>query len=109
MTVIKFHELFDYDKSPQRGKHNYYDSKVVELEFDVEGIKHYVKCIIDMHYSRWVHPETAWCPKEDESNIISFKVETIKGTKIVKGDEVILTEKELRKLQTRIEEEIIFE
>ena len=109
MTIIKFNELFDYDESPQRGKHNYYDSKVVELEFDVEEIKHHIECHVDVHYSRWIYPETSWCPKEDESNLISFKIETIKGTKIVKETEVGLTERDLRKLEERIKKEIIFE
>jgi hypothetical protein len=109
MITIKFNELLDFDQSPKRGRHDYYDSKVVEMEFEVDGIQHFIKAHIDIHYSRWIHPETSWCPKEDECDLVQYKAEAIKGSKIVKGDVVLLSDKELRKLLPRIEDEIIFE
>lgn len=109
--VIKFNELIDYDQFPQNGKHNYSDSQIVDLEFEVDGISYFIKTHIDVNYSRWIHPETSWCPREDECDLISCKITSIKGTKYHNETETetVLNDRELRKLQFNIENKIIFE
>lgn len=106
---IKFNELLDYDQFPQKGKHPYYSSKVVELEFVKDEVKYFVKCHVDFKYQRWHYPETHWGPKEDECEIESYDVETINGFKLHHEVLVPLSDKELRRLHEHIKTEITFE
>ena len=106
---IRFNELLYYEKHPPTGKSIFNDSTVLDLELVKEEITYHVKCHIILEYTRWFYPETFWGPKEDECEIKHFIIETIKGHKYVKEQEIKLTEKELRKLQSQIESELIFE
>lgn len=107
--IIRFNELLDYDQFPSSGKHIYFSSKVVELEFIKDEVSYFIKCHIDFKYQRWHYPETHWGPKEDECEIVQFDVETIKGYKVHNEQETILSEKDLRKLHEHIKSEITFE
>lgn len=106
MTVIKFNELLDFEKHPTRGKLNYNDSKVVDLEFTKDEIEHVVKCHLDIKYNRWYYPQTEFSPEEDECSLLEVNVEPIKG---FKNENVRLTDKELVKLIPILKSKLIFE
>jgi hypothetical protein len=106
---IKFNELLDFEKHPSQGMSYYNSSKVIDLEFVKDEITYIIKCHLILEYSRWFFAETCWCPKEDDCEIKHFIAEPIKGFKYIKEEEVVLTDKDLRRLLPYIEKEITFE
>lgn len=106
--LIRFSELLDYDQFPKRGKHNYFSSKVIELDFKKDDVQHFVRCHIDFSYSRWFYPETHWGPKEDECEIDNLELLIIRGYRIHNETEIPLTEKEMRRIHEHVKNEIIF-
>lgn len=104
--IIKFNELLDFEKHPVIGRHTYYDSKVVELEFIEEEIEYSVKCHLDIKYDRWFYSQSDFSPEEDECSLLGVNVEPIKG---FKNENVRLTDKELVKLIPILKSKLIFE
>ena len=50
---IYISEFTEYDVFPLKGSHLYTDSRVFELEFNIDSIEYFVKFHISIKYNRW--------------------------------------------------------
>ena len=103
---IYISEFPEYDEFPSKGLHSYDDSRVFELEFDLNSIEYSVKFHISMKYKRWFYPETREEPKEDDFEVIESDIEIFKMYKYINGDEIELKGKELKKIEKYILENL---
>ena len=78
---IYISEFPEYDEFPSKGSHSYTDSRVFELEFDIDSIEYFVKFHISIKYNRWFYPETYEEPVEDDFEIEFDTIEEGKMTK----------------------------
>ena len=103
---IKISEFPDYEKFPSKGVSYYTDSKVFELEFETDSIEYLAKFHLSINYNRWYSPQTQDSPEEDDSDLMAFEVEVFKIYKYVDGDEIELKDKEFRKIENFIIENL---
>ncbi len=103
---IYISEFPEYDVFPLKGSHSYTDSKVFELEFNIDSIEYFVKCHISIKYNRWFYPETREEPVEDDFEITESDIEIVKIYKYMHGDEIELKDKEFRKMKKYIIENL---
>ena len=103
---IYISEFPEYDEFPSKGLRSYDDSRVFELEFDLNSIEYFVKCHISIKYNRWFYPETREEPVEDDFEITESDIEIFKIYKYMNGDEIELKDKEFRKIEKYIIENL---
>ena len=99
-------EFPEYDVFPSKGSHSYTDSRVFELEFNIDSIEYFVKFHISIKYNRWFYPETREEPVEDDFEITESDIEIFKIYKYVNGDEIELKDKEFIKIEKYIIENL---
>lgn len=105
MTVY-IQDFMNWDGYPPTGKTAYQDSTIHDFDFEKDGIEYFVKSYIEIEYDRYFERADWETPGNDEFYITDLNVEIIKGYKYVKGDEVELTDRELRKIKKYIIEKI---
>ena len=103
---IYISEFPDYDDFPIKGLSMYNDSKVFDLEFNIDSIEYFVKFHISIEYNRWFYPETREEPVEDDFEITESDIEIFKIYKYINGDEIELKDKEFRKMEKYIIENL---
>lgn len=101
MIEINVKEFPEYDLFPKKGKYDYSDSRVFNIEF----LEYSAKIHIGILYNRWFYPQTQDSPEEDEIDIKDFNIELIR---IWKEGKEILKEKEFRRLEKYIKNNIKF-
>lgn len=105
---INIYEFPEYENYPAQGITYYQDSRVFDLDFDKDEHFHDVKCLISIDYTRYYTPSNQESPEYDDFEVTEVKVEVIKGVMYKGEDEHILGEKELRRIEKYLTENIQF-
>lgn len=91
-----------------RGYSYHTDSKVYDFEFEKDGHDYDVKAHVSIDYMWYYRPSTFDEPAETEFEVTDVVVETIKGVMYKGDDEHILGDKELRRIEKYLTENIQF-
>lgn len=82
------------------------DSKVFDLEFDKDDLQYDVRALISITYERHYEKNTEVYLGVNYSDLISFTVEVIKGSMFKKEKEHQLGDKEIRRIEKYLKENI---
>jgi hypothetical protein len=82
------------------------DSKVFDFEFEKEGHDYDIKARVSIDYIWFYRPSTFEDPAERDLDVADIVVEVIKGVMYKGDDEHVLGEKELRRIEKYLIENI---
>lgn len=97
----------EYESRPSWiGKSVHEDSKVFDLEFEKDGVEYDVRALISITYERIYELNTHDYQGENYSDLTSSEINVIKGVKYIEDEQKTLGDKELRRIETFIKENL---